>query len=168
MDQSRYNRTYQSLTNLFINCKKSQDDDFVKKFRIQDQIAHAKEFGTVSMCGPRRSGHTTSIARLLNNFNGSWMVINPNQSLSERSCKIFTSYLISHKITKYTSSYITAKDIDIKFISIGQINQLRGVELDGIIVDCASFIKRKQKEELYLNGLPCMHFKDYVFFMFIQ
>jgi hypothetical protein len=167
MDKSTYNRTYQALTKLFLNCKKTQEEGIVKIFRSQDQLAHAKEFGTIKMCGPRRSGHTSSIARLLNNLNGNWTVVNLNLAMAERSCSTTVPHLDNHEIIKRTKTNITTKDININFISIHQIDQMRGVELDGIIVDCACFIKRKQKEELYRTCLPCMQLKDYVFFMFI-
>lgn len=170
-DKSIYERTDQSLNNLYLNCKKTQEDEWVKKFRHQDQLAHAKEFGTISMCGPRRSGHTTSIAKLLNNLTGKWVVMDFNLAMSARKIPTFITLLDSHEIIKKTKpNNITAKNINIDFMSIHQINNTRGVELvelDGIIVDCACLIKRKQREELYKTCLPCMQFKDYVFFMFI-
>lgn len=170
MDNDTYNKTYQSLTNLFFNCKKAQETNVVKKFRIQDPIAHAKEFGTIAICGTRRSGHTTSIARLLNNLNGNWIVINPNLEISIRCCQTVASYLGNHEITKQCKTKITTNNINIDFISLQQLDRfdrLRGMDLNGIIVDCATFIKRKQKRRLYLDALPCMRCKDYVFFIFV-
>lgn len=166
-NDNKYNRTYQALTNLYINCRNIQEIESVKLLRNRDQLAHAKEFGTISMCGSRQSGHTTAIARLLNNLTGKWIVIDPNLAMSKRKAPIFRSKLDKHRIKKCTKHNITAENIDIDFISIHQIDNMRGLEVDGLIVDCACFIKRKQKEELYRTCLPCMKFKDYVFFMFI-
>jgi len=164
---NRYNRTYQALSNLYLNCRNMQEDEVIKAFRNTDRLAHAKEFGTISMSGPRRSGHTTSIARLLNNLTGQWVVMDLNVAMSARKTKIFIPYLDKHNIVKYTANNITTENLSVDFISINQIDKMRGVQIDGIIVDCAYFVKRKQREELYSTCLPCMQFKNYVFFMFI-
>ena len=47
-------------------------------------------------------------------------------------------------------------------------NQLRGLELDGIIVDCASFMNPSKIDLLYQVGIECMRYKPHMFFIFVE
>ena len=46
--------------------------------------------------------------------------------------------------------------------------KLQGSELNGIIVDCASFVKSNDIEGIYKIGVTSMRYKEYVNFIFVE
>lgn len=168
------NRTYKALECLWLNSKEMQNAHFIRRFRVDDAVAHAKEFGTVKMATARQSGHSTAIANFLVKHNKmSWLVLAENQNIVERIAQI-TSKIITDNPKIDSSTKITKRNIQFKngafinFDSINAIDNIRGMELDGVIVDCASFISKTKIEELYRTALPSMRLKPYVFFIFVQ
>lgn len=166
-------RTYQALENLHLNLEEMQQDQIVKDFRNQDPLAHAKEFGTIKICGPRQSGHTTAIKtfvknRILNEKE-TWVIISPKLAMSQR---ILTYFLPDNddSILKRNIDKIEYKNgSSIFFYGIQTfLKEKTGWVINGIIIDCASFIKQKEIEEIYRIGIKTLWFKEYVNFIFVE
>lgn len=169
------NRTYQALTNLYLNSLEMQDFYFCRDFREQDPLAHAKEYGTIKICGPRQSGHTTSIMKFLEiettKPNKQITVLFFNLAMAKRFSEIFKDYLLKKGIiAKHHLRFNVELENENKifFNTINHMDDLRGLSLNNIIVDCASLLKPSKINEIYKVGLPCMAFKPYVSFIFVE
>ena len=179
-------RTYNAFLNLYTNLIEIQQDQNVIAARKMDGLAHAKEFGTIKICGPRRSGHTSSIIKFfidnIKTDKKEFAVVLPNYSMANR----FNSILIE-KLYKMDNPPIISKQnnhqIEFKngsvvyFWSMYQIehrqenstsNNENGINLDSLIVDCASFISEKAKKQIYNIGIEAMRYKEYVSFIFME
>lgn len=162
------NRTFQALENLYLNSKDMQDysrDDY-----SYQPLAHAKEYCTIKLTTARRSGHSTAISKLITKYNNNWAIISHNQAMSERLIDNIRLNSINNNIVKITKSQIDFKNGN-KTILITTHNfneKLRGISLDGIIVDCACLLSQKKIEEIYKTGIPCMQFQPYRFFIFVE
>ena len=113
MNNKISNRTYESLKNLFLNCRESQDE--AKKFGLHENsaLAYAKEFCTIKMCCSRRSGHSTAIAKLINEYPDYWAIIDYNLNCSKRTLERIARCDLENletnnplKITNYTQHKI--------------------------------------------------------------
>jgi hypothetical protein len=167
-------RTYQALENLYLNLKDMQSESLIKDFRKKDSLAHAKEYGTLKLTGPRRSGHTTAIKTFVKNQTmnekETWAILTPTLHNASQYTPFFTKNDSVNPILKSTKDrfYYNNGSIVLLYGIQSFINGGRGLELNGIIVDCASFMKKKQLEEIYNIGIGAMHFKEYVSFIFIE
>ena len=87
-------RTYQALENLYLNLKDMQSESLIKDFRKKDSLAHAKEYGTLKLTGPRSSGHTTAIKTFVKNQTmnkkETWAILTPTLALYSRYTPFFT------------------------------------------------------------------------------
>jgi len=176
------NRTYQALKNLYLNSKEMQDETIKLGFRENDQLAFAKEYCTIKLCGPRRSGHSEAIAKFIKEYYaGNWAIITINLHNSEfmrerirwELQKPNSKCNFNPTIYKLTASNITIKNgPDISTIHLMSNHtfdyELKGLNLTGIIVDCASFLSKSKMEELYRVGMPCMYAHKYQFFIFVE
>jgi hypothetical protein len=164
-------RTYQALENLYLNLQDMQQEENVKNLRKKDPLAHAKEFGTLKLTGPRQTGHTTAIQTFIRNKlineREKWAILSPNLKMSN----IFFQKLNDGiNIDSYKNNSIQYKNGSlISCVGIQQfVNIGKGIELNGIIVDCASLIKPSQLEELYDIGIKAMQFQKFISFIFVE
>lgn len=166
MNDKVYNRTYQALKNLYLNSKEIQKQ--IKPLALLNDLSYAKEICTIRMATARRSGHTSSIAKFVNKYNDkNWAIIPPTMRQVEEINKMVGVYS-KGDILKQTQSYIEFKNGRTQFMTANTFNRdLRGLDLDGIIVDCAFYLSQSKIEELYQVGMPCMRFKPYKFFIFV-
>ena len=171
------NRTYQALENLYLNSLEMQKEEFAIEQRKRDKLAHAKEFGTIKICGPRRSGHTHSIMRFLER-------ISHPLTIKQEVALVFYRRVHSVRFSELFQEFCLQKNIVIKNVnqsvielnngskvllfSTNSIGSIAGISLDTIIVDCTSLIKPSKIDEIYRFGLPCMEFKPYVSFIFLE
>lgn len=162
-------RTYLALKSLYLNLIEVQSDPLNAKFVLQDWLSYAKEYSTIKLCCTRRSGHTTAIGKLVNEFNKNWLVMSYNLHTAERVKAVILSEN-DRKILKETSSYIDFKDgTNILFSShFAFENEIKGRELDGIIVDVFSMMPQKKVDLLYETGMPSMLRTKNPAFIFIE
>lgn len=164
-------RTYKALRHLWKNSKEMQELELVKQFRCQDSIAHAKEYCTISLKTARRSGHTTAIAKFITRHRDmDWLVIAPNLKTSERIRSVLCEKYGHNKVGKVTLLEINFIDNKTtRFSSIGSYEKdLRGTELDGIIVDCAFMLSQQDLTNIYNLGVASMRFKPHAYFIFVE
>jgi hypothetical protein len=165
-----------------------QQNECAKRLREVDKLAHAKEFGTIKICGPRQSGHTSSIIRFIIEQiklcrNKKFAIVFPNQSMLERIQNVLLQKIYDQsniKIDKYNGRYIDFQNGNKIYLwTMRQIENRtenptkhtyneEQINLDYIIVDCASFMNEKTKKEIYNVGIEAMKYKEYVAFMFFE
>ena len=173
MNKEIADRTYLALKYLYLNAKDLQNENVISYLRKTQPLAYAKEFCTIKLSTARRSGHSSAIARFVNeHYSKNWAIISYNQNMSERNIEN-VSKNSGNNIYKATKSYIeftkdkeSGKTIFTSFNSFDR--DLRGIELDGIIIDCASMLTKKKIKSLYEVGMSCMARKQYQFFIFIE
>ena len=161
-------RTILALQYLYLNSKETQDMEYVKSFRCQDPLAHAKEFATIKMQTSRRAGHTQAIAELFNHLSDQWIVLSPNLKMSKlinNRCK----KCIKPTTKKATILELTYPNLHIFFKSIQQLKNggLRGYEINGVIIDGTFGLKNKDIKMIYRELLPSMIFET-KYFIFVQ
>ena len=165
-------RTFCALENLYLNSKDTQP----KYSGYYNEMSFAKEYCTVSIKSSRQVGHSLAIAKFLKKHgNGNWFVMTYNLAMLYR---LSTNYIIpsikekyeecGEKIISTTQSHIKHRDGNIYLKTIKQIEQLRGMDLNGIIVDCASMVSQSKIDEIYRIGTPTMIDKEYKFFIFVE
>ena len=158
MNTLPYQRILTSINLLIENSKEMQDNKYVQEDMSRNSpLQFAKEYCTVKVCTARRTGHTTAINEFLmnkcHNCHEKWATVCFNQKAIEINYKS----LLSNK--NCYINFMTQNTFD---------NNLRGQELDGIIVDCASFMSQKKMDQLYQTGMACMINKKYKLFIFME
>ena len=161
------NRTYSALKALFNNSRDLQKDERIANLRCRDQLSFMKEFCTIKMQSTRRSGHSTAIAKLINEEQRNWAVIAPTLTMNRRIYELTFKY--NSNIKKATLDCINFENNKtVRFLSLNTLdNRLRGFEFEGIIVDCAFMLSNKQIEKLYKLGETSMRFSREQYFIFV-
>lgn len=174
MNKKIGDRTYRALKCLYLNAKNLQNEKVIGYLRESQPLAYAKEFCTIKLATARRSGHSSAIARFINDHNNqNWAVISYNQNMSEHNLERVRFDAMDPKsgksnIIKVTKSYVNFADGKTIFTSFGSFDRdLRGINLDGIIVDCAYMLTKEKTKKLYQTAMPCMARKRYQFFIFV-
>jgi len=140
-----------------------QNDEHVCKLRFHyNEPKHfLKEFSTVKICGPRRSGHSSCIPKIIFKYRLNPLVLSFNIAMSERLATNFVNnvskFSYDAKICKYTKSDCVYRydgvdnDYKIDFSSINCLcnGSLNGLSCDSIIIDTASMLKSNQIEMIY-------------------
>jgi hypothetical protein len=177
-----YERILTSINLLIENSKEIQDNENVKKYVSHiSPLQFAKDFCTIKVCSARRSGHSMAINKFILDkaakSNEKWALISHNQHCLERNLNGISEHIkslngeviASHSINYFTKhKMVFANGGEIHFISINSTDNLRGLELDGIIVDCTSIISEKKIEQLYNDGFQCMSTKQYKYLIFVE
>jgi len=137
-------RTFQGLENLYLNSKYFQEN-FKKDYYIKDQLAYLKEVCTIKLCGPRRSGNTSSIFKLAQKYNMVGLVVYPNNQMANRFTEIYGNN------TVYISNINNLLDckyngLMLKFIAVDGSFALKDSDFDEIYKKCLNFMQ----EEFYL------------------
>lgn len=173
MNKKIADRTYLALKYLYLNTIDVQNNPAIKGLMAVQPLAYAKEFCTVKLTTARSSGHSSAIARFINEFyDKDWILISVNQDMSEQNMQKITKYANPY-VKKQTKSQIIydnkGKGGKTILTSFGSFERdLRGLEADGIIVDCACMLTKTKMEELYKIGLPCMCRRLHQFFIFVE
>lgn len=168
-----YQRILASINLLVENSEESQD----KIDRpILSSIQKAQEFCTIKVCTARQSGHSLAIAHfLLDRTNEHWALITPTVYMLQNN--IEQIYTVNN-INGYQHNIITRRtEHQIEFVNGGSITYasinnmdsfLRGSHVNGIIVDCASFLNKRALDNLYITGYASMARNRYKYFIFIE
>ena len=175
MNTLPYQRILTSINLLIENSKEMQDIlEGIKS--IDSPLYTSKEYCTIKVCTSRQTGHTTAIKtfvqnRILNEKE-TWAILSPKTMMSQR---ILTYFLPddNDSILKRNIDKIEYKNgSSIFFYGIptffAKEIKLKGSELNGIIVDCASFVKSNDIEGIYKIGVASMKDKEYVNFIFVE
>jgi len=156
--------TFKAAKLLINNVLMIQEDKHINKLRYSEPKHFLKEFGTVKVCGPRRSGHSSCIPRIIFKYKLNPLVTCYNLNMRNRfvdNCvnaakgvNPFGSgvFIRSFKNTQCVYCYEgIEKDYVINFSSIKCLSSdsLRGLACDSIIVDTASMLKSEQIESVY-------------------
>lgn len=125
-----HKRLYRSLLNMIEWTKQQQNR--AKDARVYlSPKAWAKEMATVKFCLPRQSGHTTFALKLLTEYFENAIIVVP----------------------LYTMIFDKFSDLDFSYkrriVSIDRIINVQGLEIDAIIVDCASLISQTKIDKIY-------------------
>jgi len=139
-----YNRTYLSLKYLFLNSAIAQNTQS-KEY----DLSYLKEFCTIRIIGPRRSGHTFALLKLIREYNLNGAILVQNR-----------------KILNRTKQYFINSDETPLFL-IESLDLLRGSSYQFIAVDGASIVKAKQMIEIY-NLCSCCLVGNPVFVILIE
>jgi len=175
-----YERILTSI-NLLIENSKEIQDNIKKDTPNLSPLSFAKEFCTIKVCSARSSGHSMAINKFILDkaakSNEKWALISHNQHCLERNLNGISEHIKSlngEVIASYSINYFTKHKIvfanggEIHLISINSTINLRGLELDGIIIDCSSIISEKKIEQLYNDGFQCMSTKQYKYLIFVE
>jgi len=175
-----YERILTSINLLIENSKERQDN--IKKDTLNfSPLQFAKELCTIKVCSARRSGHSMAINKFILDkaakSNEKWALNSHNQYCLERNLNGISEHIKSlngEVIASYSINYFTKHKIvfanggEIHLISINSTDNLIGLELDGIIVDCSSIISEKKILQLYNDGFQCMSTKQYKYLIFVE
>lgn len=173
MNKKVADRTYLALKYLYLNSKDVQSESSIKEIRAAYPLAYAKEFCSIKLTTARHSGHSSALARFINEYyDKNWVLISVNQNMSEKNIDKIVQYSNGH-IAKCNKSFISyengtkkGKTVLTSFASMER--DLRGLELNGILVDCACFLTQTKIDELYKIGMACMAKSKYQFFIFVE
>lgn len=164
MSESVY-RTWNALNNLYLNCIEFQEDEFVKSMRLDNPLSHAKEFGTIKVCGPRRSGHSSAIIKHIQNCKDDhFLLISPRLQMSIVLEKMLLKEL---KCYREVSGIVHENDRFIYFAS-SILSEDIDYRLDQIIIDCSCLFSKVQMDNIYKKGIKLMKSSKYIRFIFMQ
>ncbi len=156
--------TFKAAKKLINNVLMIQGDEHINQLRYSEPKHFLKEFSTVKVCGPRRSGHSSCIPRIIFKYRLNPLVLSFNLNCSERLAKnSINSTVLADKlpygvnICKETKSSCLYRcdgiewDYSIYFSSINCLSSgsCNGLSCDSIIVDTASMLKSDQIESVY-------------------
>ena len=138
----------------------------------------AKEYCTIKVCTARRTGHSTAIAQfVLNRTKENWIIITPKLQMVDRVFDII-SYNSVITIGRRRSCVIEERSKRaIKFYDGGSVlgfsdyesdTRLRGIQIDGILLDCSTFISDKAMDNIYYLGMACMTKNELKYFICVE
>jgi predicted nucleic acid-binding Zn finger protein len=156
--------TFKAAKLLIKNVLMVQEDEYISKLRYSAPKHFLKEFGTVKVCGPRRSGHSSCIPSIIFKYRLNPLVTYNLMNMRNRivgdcvdsvkGMKTFGSevFIRSFKNAQCVYCYEGVEnDYVINFSSINCLfsGSLNGLSCDSIIVDTASMLKSDQIESVY-------------------
>lgn len=173
MNKKIADRTYLALKYLYLNAKDVQNDTKIKNLHYPHPLSYAKEFCTIRLTTARRGGHSSAIARFINEYyDNQWVLISINQNMSLHNLnkiKLFGNKYIQKMTTssvEYKNKNKTGKTI---LTSLGSFERdMRGLDINGVIVDGACMLSNKAEEKLYNIGMECMRLQPHQFFIFVE
>ncbi len=142
----RCGKLYSSLINLLEIAKEIQTEkqdamSCLPKLRI------AKEFATVKLCTTRGAGHTSAIAKLIEEKLNKVVLVFPTMQMSKM----------------FENNFPHIKD-KIHFCSPNSFDRILGLgEYEAVIVDCSSLISQSKIDELYNLTANVMKNPIYIF-----
>jgi len=180
--------TYVALKSLIESCYYSQlaYSSYLEKNALNPQLAHGKfingkigywkEYCTVRTECSRRSGHTTSIVRVIPEYFHRALILSHNLDQARGLSMAFSRYyglkekdimMRGERIIKRTNDEIETDHSQYVFGSINSLDSFRGCEFEAIVVDCAFMLTPKNITNIYKLG-PCMNINAQSFFIFVQ
>ena len=157
-----------ALNEMILWTLERQKSESVKNLKKSfSPLAFAKEFCTIKFCLPRQSGHTTcALCLAKQHFFNTLFVVYHHKS------KDFPNQLIK-EIDETKLSHSPIQDgIDRKIIVKDKNSILdgrcRGLDMDAIILDCASLYSSTLIESIYEEFTPYAEIKSSFIFLFLE
>ena len=171
LNETIWSNTYTALKCLIDNCYYAQLTTPCKPLLWfgESPVSYLNEFCTVRMCTARRSGHTTAMCKLANEYFDKVIFLSPNQEMSYRLFDYCDS-LHSSSIEKSSrhKDEIVTKTGTYLFGSHNSLNNFRGMECEAVFIDGTFWLNAKKEDEIYSALTPCMKNNPQRFFIFIQ
>jgi len=139
---------YKSLEMMFdisTECQKIIINENPNINKTINLISFSKEFATIKLCGPRQSGHTTAIMKLICEKNLNSICYFHNYSMAKRAEERFKVICSDYKKVPY---------VHFDTINAHSISSDSEYPINAIFVDIASFISTKNLDRIY-NTLGC-------------
>ena len=159
--------TYQALELLFENSCLMQD--YFNKTKTHGGVSDAKELCTIKLCSSRRSGHSYALVNLALKYFQSALFLAPNLGMTKRLSALVCSKSL---VNKCTATKVETKDESHyyfrSFSEKTNFDCMRGIKLDAILVDRASFSSNSMEERIYHELSMCMSWNDRRFFIFVE
>ena len=140
--------------------------DFREARKYVNDLSYAKEIATIKIASSRRSGHSTIILDMINEFYNIALILTHN--IHQRD---FYMERIRYETLKPNSNFLGGQSIErtpqlfrtssttIYLGTINSLDSLRGLpQIEAAFIDCASFLSNKKKDQVYDVLLPYMHF----------
>ncbi len=138
MNGRQYGKLYSSLINLIEIIQETQTEMQDVLYSLS-KLKIAKEFGTVKLCTARGSGHTSAIAKIIEEKFNKVVLVLPTMNI----------------VNIFKNNFPDIKN-KIHFCSPSSFDRLLGLsDYEAVIVDCCSFISQSKIDELY-NITACI------------
>jgi hypothetical protein len=137
-----------ALRHLYKGSEAIQKNPEIQNIRSHGDVGYAQEFATIKMFASRRAGNTKAIAELCNYLTFHWLILGHNLKSIENT-RAQCNHFHQHKILQSNKQGFISTKVRLTFGTINSIDQYRGWELRGIIVDCASTIKDEVINRIY-------------------
>jgi len=170
-----YRNNYLALELLLVNSKWTQKK-IRSDYRELQEGGYLKEFCTIRMTGPRRSGHSHNIIELAMKHFDNAVFISPTKDISDRLFDLMRCYYcycnsdgIKNQNKKRGTIKMTSGSL-YRFINIFQKYKLKNIETEAIFVDGFVVMENNFKEkidDIYNIGSVCMANNPYKFFIFV-
>ena len=160
-----YENTYNALKSLVDNCRLNQSIIANKTFDDQYSL---KEYCTVRMCAPRRSGNSSALLNVAFGCFKKAIILTPNQdmmhnllSLSKRITNGEMSCDMNKKIVNFNGG-------NYYFGTINSLNNFRGLESEAVFFDVSLALSIEKESKIYTVLAPTMVNNSEKFFIFVQ
>ena len=140
-----HKRLYRSLLNMVEWTKQCQKNFIDLKYLSMK--AWVKEQATVEFTLPRQSGHTTFAIKLLQEYFKNAILIVPNESVKSHT-------LHNHNIST---------DFRRRISTFSNLQKFYGLNVEAVIVDCASLMSLNTKENIYEFFIPYVKQEPFLF-----
>ncbi len=167
-NQNNMNRIYEALNLLYL-ATKDQQKEYFKTFNEINRLSFLKEFSTIKLCAARQTGHTTAICKFLSKRKKeNWLIL---ADMDHLLCGV-RRMIIHGKEDNDNRDRCDWESVEFKeggSVKTGSIhdggrrykyNKYRGLQLDGIIIECASFLSASKVEGIYDDLGPCLYYTN--------
>lgn len=170
MEENVYGNTYTAMEALLINCRAIQKESRNGSFENGRPQYYLREMCTVRCSSSRRCGNSTAAIKLALDYFRRVAFISPSYSIRDHFWFTFKTYCEKNSIVfKNQKKYVAVMDNESEyhFFSAGQLNSLRGMHFESIIIDPYSEIDNNVIQDIYDIGGPCMANNFYKFFILV-
>ena len=169
VQDSIYQNTYNALKGLIDNSLLTQ---LTYDNHCCDDLSYHKEFCTVKMCGPRRSGRTTAMCNLAYEYFDKVIFLSPNYDMTERLSINFTNILKGERyaaVTRHTKFEIETTTGYYIFGSQNSIDILKVKEsgFEAVFMDETFNMTKSKENDIYNAFGPSMKNSPQKLFVFI-
>jgi len=136
-----------------------------------DGLSYLKEFCTVRMCGPRRSGHSTAICKIAYEYFDKVAFLSYSYDMAGYLSSTFTNMLKKNScgdIIQHTIRETITASGYYMFGSQNSLEMFKGREFEAIFVECTFNLSKSKENDIYRTFGPAMGNNPQKLFAFIQ